>query len=372
MAFQQIGYGFSFDGIHCDDMHCELANNDEVMHRITDEFKIASTTVDGYDGAYYEGYTVGAMEIPVKLLVEDATIEDMNRIGQWLKAGKNGRLIFDHMPYKYYNVRVSSLSEVPVYMGYRRRETMWTYNGTISVKFTAFVPRSYLLDEVKEAYPEVGDMLNTLNAGSGIMTEDERPAVSGDGDLVVANVGTADAYPEIWLKGTFTNGVTVTNETTGQSFTLKDNLTGTHIYSVNSATGMTYSWPDDTDAPTNEAERTELYATVEHTLADKYRTGQFIKILPCYPMTRSAGYTNVGGTVTLDRITMPDMVGSYMRVDGDWYEITAANGYTLTLDGTPDDGDGMSHIMKLNKITVSVEDGDTLDDVTVYVKDTFY
>lgn len=369
---QSIGVGFSFDGIHCDDMMCELANHDECMHAISDVFAVLTESVDGYKGEYYAGETVKGRDFNIDLLVENADDDVLLAIGGWLCNGKSGRLIFDHMPYKYYVAKVMSEPTRNLYVGYDSKRNMFTYSGIVSFKLKAFVPRAYMLEEVREAYPEVGDMLETLNAGSGIIEESQRPKNYGTSEILILNAGNAEAKSEIWISGMFPTGTVITNKTTGQSMTIRDDGSEEKMYCVDSLLGRTTAWTG-AEHPTTEAIHKQNLESGNYIYADNVKSGNFITLKGCFPRWRKIRYIVNGSDTVITNNGNASMKGQYVYIQGAWYEIIDADATSLTLDRTVTEmASGTTTIAGLNHIVIEPGEGDSVGQVTVYHKDTFY
>jgi len=385
---QSLGVGFSFAGKHCDDMQCELGNNDESMHSFMENFTVVSENLEGYDGAYYVGETVKEKDFNIKLFVEEVADDVLARIGHWMRRGAHGKLIFDHAPYKYYNVQVSAPMDVSgLYTKFNLSRQMFVYSGVIGVKLTAYTPYAYLLDEVKSAYPNVGDMLNTLNASSAIMAESERPVnylTGNEGTILAANLGNAVAKPNILLAGKFPTGTTIKNVTTGQEMTIKNDEPEEHTYIISASTGLTEHF---VDAQTREA-------------ADTIKTGSFITLLPAFPAPEIK-YEIVDGVLMSQQAT-EDMVGKYVFINGEWLKIIAVDGFAITLEkavasvmvALADNGvalcgesicgeticgvassntnKSVAKVIQMNEIKVKAGVGDTVSRVTLEYRDTFY
>ena len=407
---QEFGIGFSFCGKHCTDMSCEISNNEETMHAIMDDFSTSSESVDGYDGEYPTGSTVKAREFEIKLLVEDVTDKELNDIGRWLGKGKSGQLIFDHRPYKYYNATVSAPVTQSTYVHFDAVNNVFLYSGTITTKLKAYVPYAYMIDEVKEAYPTVGTMKETLEAGSGIIAGEDMPAVShtAGGARLIANIGNAIARPEIWITGIFTNGLTIENSTTGQSITITTDDETSQMYCIDSLMGRTTKWTG-AQHPTTEAIRLANESATS-VAADTVMSGNYVHLAPCFPMVRGVSYIGQDDTVNVSVESDNEWIGNYIYVDG-WRKISSidtdgnlvletsigvsVNDYGMVVDYTEgylDLGDilspvmftvdynedlsavsyGTTHIMRMNEITVTVDPADTLDKISFCFRPTFY
>lgn len=369
---QSIGVGFSFNGIHCDDMECELMNNDECMHAISDVFTMDTETVNGYDGEYYAGETVRGRDFNIEIFIEDAGDDVLMNIGNWLGRGKSGRLVFDHRPYKYYIVRIAGDLKKQLYTGYNSQKNMFTYSGTITVPMKALRPRAYMLEEVRSKYPNVGNMIATLDNGSGIVSENMRPVNQGTTSVNILNAGNAEAYPEIWISGKFPSGTSITNTTTGQSMTICDDGKATRLYCIDSMLGRTTLWSGAVHPRDEETHASNLKnGTYEY--ADNVKDGKFITLKSCFPRWRDMDYEVLSkNSIKLGTKITGHEKNTYIYING-WYKITGVNGDTISIDGSVTTGRrGKAMIAVLNNITVTPGAKDVVELMTVYHKDTFY
>ena len=352
--------GFSFCGYHSDrDMNVSIGNFSEAMNAIAPDFTATSETVDGYDGGYFTGTKEGPLTIPLQIIVEDASRSHLNKIGWWMRRGAVGQLIFDNMPYKYYMARVTSQATPPMYMHFSPTLNAFVYSGTISVMLTAYTPRAYMLDEVLEDYPNIGDAYNGVNDATGIVAASARPSKtitspSGTVNAVLLNQGDAPAKVAVTVTGTMSNGVSVSNLTTGQSFVLTAPDSNTHTYTVDAQYGYVV----------------ETSGTTVTAVGD-VKEGHFIELDPCMPFLRNVPCTVNGSTVTFESAPVMNATDTYILAGSTWYPVTAVNGNSVTVSGNPGSVTSVC-IAKLNRIQITVPSGDTVSSVKFEYRDTFY
>lgn len=354
--------GFSFCGLHSwDDMGVEIGNYDEAMNAITPDFTALSETVDGYDGGYYTGTKEGPLNIPLNIVVDKATPEKLNQIGWWLRRGAVGQLIFDHAPYKYYNVRVTSQATPPMYPHYDHEAGMWIYSGVIRVTFTAYTPRAYLIESILTDYPDnIYEGYEGLRSATGILPSSNRPgtnriAPSGTTQMLLLNQGTAPAKCDVVLTGRMDGGVTVMNAATGQSFTVTAPDTATHTYHVNGERGMTAELVNGSLVP-----------------KDTVKTGHFIDVAPCMPFYRELPCSLDDKKLIFNQSVPMTQTNMYANIGTSWSMITSHSGNEVTLAIAPSDFQGYATIARLNPITITMGSGTSLLRIEFIFKDTFY
>lgn len=345
---RDIGIGLSFCGIHTDDMNVMLGNNDETMHALVEDFTFDAESVEGYDGAYPLGSQVKQRDFDITLICEDFTDRDLARVAECFKKDAYGPLIFDHRPYKYYNARVTGSLKPPSIVHYDNARNMFLYSGTMNVKLTAFTPYAFAVDEVVDNYPNIGNMLNTVNSGTGIVSPAIRPAkqhanLSGIRTFLLLNQGTAKAKCNVVISGTYmSGGVVVENETTGDSFIVAAPDNSAHTYVVSAVYGRT----------------TEIVGG-EERMADNAKIGGFLTLQPCGVSYRGITATSdaQSNRVTVNCPTEFGMLNKYIFLNSGWHEIKGVDGNSIILENVVAEGvyeDTV--ILGMNKINIACGD----------------
>jgi hypothetical protein len=360
---RNIGVGFSFRGTHTDELNVTLGNNDESMHALVEDLTYNSEDVDGYDGAYPLGSQVKQRDFDITLICEDFTDRDLMRVAECFAKDAYGQLIFDHRPYKYYIARVTSSIKPPSHVHFDHSRNMFLYSGTMTVKLTAFTPYAYAVDEVVDNYPNIGDMLNTVNSGTGIVEPCIRPAkqyenLSGVHSCLLLNQGNAKAKCDVIITGSnMSEGLVIENETTGDSFIVSAPDDDVHTYIVSAVYGRT----------------TEIVGGDE-VMADDVKIGGFITLTPCGVSHRGLKITADGksNSVAVSPSTEKAMMGKHIYVNGGWRRITGLDGNRLILDEIIPAGEYEDSVaLKLNKIKISCGIS-TISSLQFVYKDTFY
>lgn len=353
-----LGVGFSFRGLHSDDMNVILANNDKEMHILTNDITYSSETVDGYDGAYPVGSQESPIAFEIQIFCEDFTEADLNKIREWFKRDSYGQLVFDHRPYKYYNVRVTSEISPPMYVRYDREKGVFVYSGIMSVTLTAFTPRSYLLDDVAEDYPDIGTGLETVNLATAIVEKSKRPNLStetytADADIILLNQGNAPAKLSIEISGTsMDDGVTIENRTTNETITITAPDAELHEYFIDGVHGRV--------------------TTTDNKLSDSVRTGQFITLAPsCSAIRNLTATANGTANIVLSDNLDAKYVGAYIYIGSKWVKIVSIADDTITVSSTVDGGTYSGcDIVFMNELHITTNGANV--EIRFVYKDTFY
>lgn len=354
-----LSVGFSYRGIHSDQMGIVLGNNTEIMHSISSDFSVTSETVDGYNGAYPTGTKEGAKVFDIDMICEDMTAGDLQRLGWWFERGTGGELIFDHCPYKHYIVRSTSGVTPPVYTYFDEAKNTFIYSGVARVQLTAYYPRAEMNDDVLADYPNnIGSALQTLEDETGIVIDYYRPSkiatdISDVRIMRILNQGNAHARGVIRLSGRFQNGVTIENQTSHQKMTIKTQDNDLHTFMIDSKKGRV----------------TEDVNGVEF-VADYAKTGHFIEMMPCMPFLRKVGYTTDRNVMITDIEQPTIQAGQFALING-WKKIVAKEGKRLSMD-TILTGSGEATIATLNEIMITPGQGSVVSSIEFDYKDTFY
>jgi hypothetical protein len=250
-----------------------------------------------------------------------------------------------------------------LYTKYDYDRDMFTYSGTIGIKLVAYIPYAYLLDEVKENYPNVGNMKNTLDAVSEMMPVAERPysSILGKGTLRIPNLGNAPAKPIITAYGMFRSGMIIKNLTTGQEMVLKDPYEDVeYTYcKTDSQMGITYTRKAKEDP---------------WEVNDAAKTGSFITLVSAFP-AKEISYRVAGGRL-ISEDADKDMEGKYVRIlvggKYEWVKILRVSGEEMVMDAVPDSASGTSKVILMNEITAEYSGEDYLLSLKVEHEDTFY
>lgn len=137
--------GFTYNGIHSSQFNVEYVPNAEARWWAGADYEIYSKKVSWKNGGYIYGSAANIRKIKMDCYFEEISIAMREKIRKWLGRTTKGKLIFDELPFVYYNVVVSEVVPGKLYL-----DTGETYSGTFSVTFMAADPFGYLTRKSSE------------------------------------------------------------------------------------------------------------------------------------------------------------------------------------------------------------------------------
>jgi len=328
--------GFSFCGIHSSKFNVYAVSNGNTYTKpLFADFVDKVESVDGFDGEYYFGTNFNSKPRTVNCFVKDVDENTLRAIQNWLNPKRIGELTFDEAPYKYYIAKISSNPEFNYMpMGDKSRHL---YSGNFTIEFKAFDPFAY-------SYANSVDDYESLDPSwlydSGILLDNETPPfrvenITGTTNILLYNGGNYRTKPIITINGS-ADELTIKNLTTDQKFTLTD-LSNVEMV-VDCQKG---------------------HVRVDDVLANSYHEGGFIEIEGSNRVDRykNIEFINGSNNIYIEENKDLDIIGRFIAVNNNWYEITDFNFDTsiATLDrlfnGTLGKYD--ISIIDLNKINIS-------------------
>lgn len=200
--------GFSFNGVHSSIFGLYYIPNADDRWFADPEYDVHDIDVAWKNGGYYFDSKVKNRTFKIKCFFEEIDLATRQRIKQWLKRGTRGILVFDDMPFVYWNVVPG---KVPVGNWYL--DTGDTHSGTVTITFTAYEPFGYLTRKGNGNY----DYDDNSEAYCRFIKLSEMPAdpTTASTSFDIYNPGTEDCGLSIDVSGTSTNPIRFYNETNG-------------------------------------------------------------------------------------------------------------------------------------------------------------
>lgn len=382
--------GFSFCGINIGSIGLEYAPEleDTYVYRSAAP-RIHEETFDGHNGGYFYGISREPKEFKLRVFFEEKEIDRglMAKVYHLFREGKSGKLIFDRRPWCYYYATVTNLDTTGI--------TNYL-NGLITIDMKAYYPfarsdMTYLERGNKDynricentAFFEKAEMMPKVSLA-------EDGPITGETSFLLANPGTEMAHVGIEIAGSVGAGVTITNETTGQSC---------RFVAMNEA---------DFDGEVNFLYLDGLNGKVSAITdgfskpAFLYHDGGSIQLAPAYPATRNLLVAVRDGEILAvnklyDRNigeTREDAEafykGQHIWLNNAWHEITGigqecdpedvqayyanlakSEHQILVADQLTEDSSDSTIICQLNKITVKPETTMKLTRLKFIYKPTF-
>lgn len=224
---------FIFDGKDCADMGVySTTSSGTYTMQIEPMFKDETLEVPAYDGRYYYGTQYSAQQFQFNMFADNLSVSEFRNLKSWLKPRNVGKLILSDQPYKYYIVKVTSISalgDIPLTDAQQVVHSVLgdmadgnvVYTGKFTVTFQTVgsiygYGLSYYRDDL------IYDALNNYGVNiypenyyydSGLLYKDMSPALTrtlpSNADnfkLTIYNPGSATAMPIVHVISTETYG----------------------------------------------------------------------------------------------------------------------------------------------------------------------
>ena len=130
--------GFSYNGVNSSTYHVDFIPDASDRWFAGTEWDVYDTDVAWHNGGYYYGNSVKIREFTLKCYYEEITKKQREDIRRWLHRNTYGQLMFDDMPFVYWNVRPGKIVDGNEYNDSGR------YSGTFTITFRAYNPFGYL------------------------------------------------------------------------------------------------------------------------------------------------------------------------------------------------------------------------------------
>ena len=197
--------GFTYNGVHSSKYGLYYTMTWDEKWFSDAEYEVYDADVDWKHGGYYYGSRAKVRVFTLKCYFEEIDVATRQAIKRWLGRETAGRLIFDEMPFVYWNVRPG---KVPVGNWYLDNNE--THSGTVTITFKAYEPFGRLLRKYNtESSPDDGAE-NYVD----ILSVDDMPAAptTGGTSFEVYNPGTESCGLTIELAGETENPIRFFNE----------------------------------------------------------------------------------------------------------------------------------------------------------------
>jgi len=217
---------FIYDGKDCADMGVyNVTSSSTYTMNIEPKFNDQRKNVPMYDGSYYYGTQITGQQFKMNCFAHDLSAIEYNRLRAWLNPRKVGRLILSDQPYKYYLVKVASISNLSAYplttvqtprysvLGdHLQGDVVYTGNFTVTFEtvgsaygYGLAYYRDDLIYDAKHIYG------NDFYYNSGLLYRDMSPKLEWDVpantegyDIPIYNPGSAPAQPVYQIEHTGT------------------------------------------------------------------------------------------------------------------------------------------------------------------------
>lgn len=198
-------FGFTYNGVHSSYFGLYYTMSPEDKWFNDPDYDVYDDDIDWRNGGYYYASKAKNRTFTIKCLFEEIDIATKQRIKQWLHRDSTGKLIFDDMPFVYWNVRPG---KIPVGNWYWDSNEM--HSGTVTITFNAYEPFGYLTRKYNTPSTQ-GDNAEDY---CYIINGDEMPAAPSTSSTVfdVYNPGTESCGLTIALSGSTGNPIRFVND----------------------------------------------------------------------------------------------------------------------------------------------------------------
>lgn len=235
--------GFSFNGVHSSTFGLYYIPNADDMWFVDPEYDVHDIDISWRNGGYYFDSKVKNRTFTIKCFFEEIDLATRQRIKQWVKRGTRGILVFDDMPFVYWNVVPG---KIPVGNWYI--DTGETHSGTVTFTFTAYEPFGYLTRKSNGNH----DYNDNSEAYCRLINSTDMPAAptTASTSFEIYNPGTEECGLSIDVAGTTSNPIRFYNVANGTYCEFMTLPSGKHIH-IDGDTGYVYTYTSGTTAYTN-------------------------------------------------------------------------------------------------------------------------
>lgn len=221
--------GFTYNGTHCS-TYCVYYIPDASDRWFEGpDFEVYSKDVTWKHGGYYYGNKAKNRVFSLKCYFEEITTKQREDIRKWLHRDTHGTLIFDDMPFVYWNVRPTKIIPGTIY------NDTGKYSGTFTVEMTAYEPFGYLTR--KSNMPTDDDNANDYCDLIANASMPAAPTTSGS-RFDVYNPGREVCGLTIRLRGTTSNPIMFINTDNDTSCVIRTLPTSNLTLDIDGDTGM--------------------------------------------------------------------------------------------------------------------------------------
>ena len=175
--------GFTFNGVHSDTLGIKRTSegsrfNESLLPTIQDK----TVQVPGGDGMYHFGSYYTQKQFNISYAFDALTEEQLARIKALFGDKKIHELIFDEVPYKVYQAKVTgsaSIKHIPFAEGATNR----IYKGEGNIQFTAYDPYAHCREKyLSNEYYKKFNNIDEWKAAAGLLES------QGDYDILNGNI----------------------------------------------------------------------------------------------------------------------------------------------------------------------------------------
>lgn len=201
--------GFTYNGVHTEDLGLYYIPTRDDLWFADPEFDVYDNDIDWRHGGVYYDSKAKVRTFTLKCYFEEIDVARRQAIKQWVKRGTSGMLVFDDMPFVYWNVRPG---KIPA--GNWCLDNNEKHSGTVTITFNAYEPFGYLMRKSNSVPSHETDGGN--NYCSFIDTDDMPAApTTSSTNIEIYNPGTEACGLTIDISGTTSNPIRFFNQANG-------------------------------------------------------------------------------------------------------------------------------------------------------------
>ncbi len=198
--------GFTYNGVHCEDLGLYYIPTKDDQWFKDPEYDVYDSDIEWRHGGVYYGSKAKVRVFSLKCFFEEINVAKRQAIKEWVRRDSSGTLIFDDMPFVYWNVRPGKIPAGNWYL-----DTNESNSGTVVITFNAYEPFGYLIRKYNSGLDDGSeDYCNLIDAG-------DMPAAptTSDTSFDIYNPGTEVCGLSIEVSGTTSNPFRFFNNTNG-------------------------------------------------------------------------------------------------------------------------------------------------------------
>ena len=198
--------GFTYNGVHCEDLGLYYIPTKENLWFSDPDYEVYDEGIDWRHGGVYFTSKAKIRTFTLKCYFEEIDVKRRQAIKEWVHRDSSGLLVFDDMPFIYWNVRPGKIPAGNWYL-----DSNESHSGTVTLTFNAYEPFGYLTRKYNNGQNDHSeDYCNLIDAGD----MPDAPETS-DTSFEVYNPGTETCGLSIEIAGSCSNHFRFFNETNG-------------------------------------------------------------------------------------------------------------------------------------------------------------
>ena len=197
--------GFSYNGKHSSDLGIiRTSDGSRFNENLLPSMQDKTVQVPGGDGSYFFGSQYTARQFSVPFAFDSLTEKQLQDLKRVFGDKKLHPLIFDEIPYKVYQAKVTSSASIK-YIAFEEGETNRIYKGEGYIQFTAYSPYAKVNHKLLDQYSEEEQLFSNEWNGAAQLLETQ-----GSFDKLVGNqialYNPGDMESDFILTINFVNG----------------------------------------------------------------------------------------------------------------------------------------------------------------------